>query len=374
MRLPDGTIVPTFQAARSTVAEGPQTEQFGQWGLRVGQVRDIILPKDKRSVSKKFIEYHVEVQHRDSHGRVSNVLYPNCFLASTFGGRGDKVRFTHRFAKKTDGNGVGEGSGVIIGHINGDRQQAVILGGIRDSEDETDDDKLGHNYFNEFNGVQQLIDNDGQYSVTFTGATNYDGTLKDGVEESNGGAFFKFLKNGNFEIVHDAQKLELKHAEKSWNMEAEENIDLLTKKGYVHIIAEGDVNIFGHGEISDMRLGVKFGRISLESNTGVSIGADAELATEHLILGDTWARQMTALCTALNGALSAATTALAAAAAGVAASAAGLSPVPPTAAAGAAAAAAALTAASTALAGGGSALANFQSQLPMMISKKNTCD
>lgn len=363
MRLPDGTIVPNFQGVRNTVTARPQTEQFEQWGLRVGQVRDIILPKDERSLSKKFVEYNVEVQHRDSYGRISNVLYPNCFLASTFGGRGDKVRFTHRFAKKTDGNGVGEGSGVIIGHINGDRQQAVILGGIRDSEDAPDDDNLGHNYFREFNGVREFIDNDGQFSVTFTGATDYDGKLKDGVDEAASGCYFKFLKNGNFEIVHDNQKLELKHADKSWNMEAEENIDLLTKNGYIHIIAEGDINIFGHNDISDIRLGVKFGRISLESNTGVSIGADAELATEHLVLGDTWRTQMMALCTALSGALAAATAGLVAAATAIVV----VPAVPATEAAG-------LTAASVALTTASSALSNFQSQLPMMISKKNTTD
>lgn len=362
MILADGTILPSHQNVVDTVRLGPMTEQFGNWGLRVGQVRKIIRPDDKRSVSKKFNEYQVEVVYRDRLGRTTLTVYPNCFLASALGGRGDKTFFTPRFSPKTTQAGVGEGSKVIIGHLNGDRHQAVILAGIRDQDDEPDKD-LGHNLFWEFNGIRALINKDGEFSLEFNGATNYDGTLIDGADADASGTFLKFKKDGNLALVHGTEFLELDRAGKSWNWEADQNITVTTKTGNIQITAEGDIGIFGHGQVSDMRLGVKFGRISLESNTGVAIGADAELATDHLVKGDTWQmaeqQMLTKLMTYLGAAGGALTTA-------------GVSLLVPV--TGAAAAAPQVTLAAQALIQAVAALGTYMSLMPTFLSKKNTTD
>lgn len=362
MILPDGTVIGSHQNVVDTVRLGPMTEQFGNWGLRVGLVREIIRPDDKRSVSKKFNEYQVEVVYRDRLGRTNLTTYPNCFLASALGGRGDKTFFTPRFSPQTTKAGVGEGSKVIIGHLNGDKHQAVILAGIRDQNDEPDQD-LGHNLYWEFNGIRALINKDGEFSLEFNGATNYDGTLADGVEEAASGTFLKLQKDGNLALVHGTEVLELQRADKSWRWEAEQNITVTTKQGNFQLQAEGEVGIFAHGEVSDMRLGVKFGRISLESNTGVAIGADAELATEHLVKGDTWQLAEQQLLTKLMAQLGIAGGALAMAGASL------LVPVT-----GPATASPQVVIAAQALIQMTAAIGTYMSQMPTFLSKKNTTD
>lgn len=365
--LRDGSCIPSFQKVGSTIK--PVTEMWSQWGLRVGQVRDVILPSDKRSVSKKFCEYQVEVQNKDSFGRTSTVLYSNCFVSSPLGGRGDKLRFTHRAAKETSSQGVGEGSKVIVGHINGDRQQAVILGGLRDSEDEPDKDDDGHHLFYEFNGVRIQVTDQGAFSVQYNGATNYDGSRRKDADENAAGTFFKLSADGNATIQHEDQILQLRREEESWWMEAKHKITLKSSDR-VTFDAAKTLEMVADEEI----YATTRGPITLSAR-GVSIGSDG--ATEALVLGSTWRQNEAKLHASLMSSLASLTAALTTASTALATAGASLVvPVVGPVAAGpqVAAAAAALALAIGSLTGMGSSIAEYESQAISILSKKNTTD
>jgi len=185
MRLADGSVVPSFLS----LADTRTSQSTGIWDnmvLRLGEVTDIIFPDDPRSLSHKLIEYKVRVQHRDSNGYAA-IDYGNCFVANLFGGISDKFRYTLRKDTRAQDktHNIGMGSKVLILCINAETQNAVIVGGIRDSQEQVKDVKEdGHNLFFEFNGLRASISDAGELTVLRRGKTQPDGTLDGSVDTS----------------------------------------------------------------------------------------------------------------------------------------------------------------------------------------------
>lgn len=201
MELPDGTIIPSYLGASGGVAGPDLPDRMGNLCLRTGEIKKIIFPKAKESVSKKFVEYRVVVQSTDSMGRPQVQEYGNCFLSSMFGGVADKYRFTYRAQdpQQLQKSGLGTGSKVAILCINGQTTNALIIGGIRDGvNDKTEDpdDSKGHNLFWEFNGINFSVADDGSASFNFKGPTAVDGTLRKDGDKNNAGTTVKVEKDG----------------------------------------------------------------------------------------------------------------------------------------------------------------------------------
>jgi hypothetical protein len=92
--LPDGSVIPAFldlAVPRRFSDGGAFNEPF----LRMGEVQDIIYPDDKRSRSKKFVEYRVLVQRR-ANGTGNTKVYENCMLWNPLAGLADRCEFTLR--------------------------------------------------------------------------------------------------------------------------------------------------------------------------------------------------------------------------------------------------------------------------------------
>jgi len=201
MELPDGSIIPSFLG----VIDTSRPESTGMWTntmLRHGEVTDIIYPDDTRSLSHKFIEYKVRVQHRDGTG-YATIEYGNCYVANLFGGIGDKLRFTLR--KDSRFHDLGTGSKVLILCISGETQNAVIIGGIRDSQETVKDQKAdGHNLFFEFNGLQSSINDAGEFTVTRLGKTQSDGTPDSSVNQSLVNQILSMTVDGKIKVGYSS--------------------------------------------------------------------------------------------------------------------------------------------------------------------------
>jgi len=200
------------------------------FALRQGEVVDVLYPDDPRNVSKKFIEYKVHVQHRDATGWVG-IDYNNCFLMSTFGGIADKLRYTFRKSTKQQNqdpaNTPSLGSKVIILCINGLQTNAVILGGIRDAQEQVKDTRAdGHNFFFEFNGLQMKIDDAGEFTVFMRGKTKADGTLDPSV--TAGGSSIAMTKDGNVTVATpgNSQLIRLNNTNNKIEINASQELDL----------------------------------------------------------------------------------------------------------------------------------------------------
>lgn len=206
-RLPDGSVVPSTLglAIPRRFSDG---NAFNETFLRMGEVQDIVYPDDKRSRSKKFIEYRVLVQRR-SNGTGNSKVYENCMLWNPLAGLADRCEFTLRADKSEnrDKNGLSKGSKVVLAFINGEANTPLIMGGVRDEVDtdskvkgldDTEIKKLGHHLYFNFNGISFYIDKDGQCALSYNGATKIDGATD--VDSSNTGTGFKLLKNGDARV------------------------------------------------------------------------------------------------------------------------------------------------------------------------------
>jgi phage baseplate assembly protein gpV len=172
---------------------------FDNTRLRMGEVKEIVYPNDSKSLSKKFVEYSVFVQHRGG-GTGLGKMYYHCVLSSSFGGFADQCHYTFRVDASVKKGELGLGSKVLLLCINGEHSNAVIVGGLRDQSDKSgfggkEAKDLGHYFHFNFNGVSADIDKDGQFTLVYNGATKIDGTTS--VDSSKTGTRFQLDKEGN---------------------------------------------------------------------------------------------------------------------------------------------------------------------------------
>jgi hypothetical protein len=206
--------------------------------LRIGEVQKIFYPEDKENVSKRFVEYQVWVQHRANNTAVTK-MYEHCIAIDQLSGVADYSYATYRAdntSTRKDGQrqlGPGLGARVILLCINGESQNAVILGGIRNAKSKLKDKKIdGHHQHTVFNGIDLLINKDGELTLTYGGATKLDGTLLDSVDQEAVGTFVKIEKNGNL-TISDAKgenKIFVDRVHGKVQVTATEEIDHVAKK------------------------------------------------------------------------------------------------------------------------------------------------
>jgi phage baseplate assembly protein gpV len=194
--LSDGTVLPSYLCVDNDWAGA--LDVLRDATLRVGEVVEAISPtdsanKDSNTKNKCWV-YIVNVSYRDGTGARSVVPY-RCVVADLFGGLGDHFRHTVRRADKVLPTEFGAGSQVIILCVNADKNDALIVGGMRHRKDVSADPSETFLDF-VFNGVHVAIDKDGALTVEVPGATKLDGSPDDNRDSNNQGSKVTFAKDG----------------------------------------------------------------------------------------------------------------------------------------------------------------------------------
>jgi hypothetical protein len=232
-------------------------ENLNSVALRIGEVKTIIYPSDKLSISKNYVEYTVEVSQKNDGSALSSTLYHGCLAGQLFGGFADQLHYTLRQSQKQTTNktddSLGVGSKVLLLCINGVKSDAIIISGIPDGLF-LDKDKAkhssdkGHNLFFEFNGCQFAINKDGEMELKFRGATKHNGELTDGAVKEAEGSTISINKQGNIKVStpDSNQFVNIDHQNKKIEIQAqtEWNCDI---KGTVNIRADNNVFIKSSG-------------------------------------------------------------------------------------------------------------------------------
>jgi hypothetical protein len=245
---------------------------FDNTRLRMGEVQEVIYPNDAKSLSKKFVEYTVFVQHRGG-GTGLGKMYHHCVLVSAFGGLADQMHYTLRAdttpsTKKKGSKGLGLGSKVLLLCINGEHNNAVILGGLRDQSDKSgfggiEAKDLGHYFYFNFNGVSAYIDKDGQLVVTYNGKTGVDG--KTDVDKGKRGTRMAFLQDG------------------SWNINTRDPNDPdNTQEQYMFLDHANHQTVHQAKKLWELQ--VTDGPAKIKSKEGLKVGD----ATDHTLLGESF--------------------------------------------------------------------------------------
>lgn len=202
-------VIPSFYSQRVVGSQGFYSGGLmSNIKLRQGQVVKVVNPKDEESISKKFYEYVVVVSHYES-GALGHKKY-QCLLMNPLAGGGDQAWWTLRGSTvpiggdesgKTNPYPAGvDGSRVLILCVEGSNNQAVIIGGLRDERSGGDDEKLGHHYEFEFNGVNFQVKDDGSFVLEQKGKTDNLGKAEKNRNEK-AGTSIEVKPEGTLEIA-----------------------------------------------------------------------------------------------------------------------------------------------------------------------------
>jgi hypothetical protein len=173
-------------------------------------LRIAIVKKVYREARSTDLKYLVEIQDRNDSIEV------NARMLRRFGGvfnYEDVVYHGYKFDDKPDpvrAFDAKAGDAVLVAFLNGEAREAVILGSlIHPARASTVDITKGPQYVSEFNGVETIINESGEYKITFKAVpTNIkkldekpDKKLpKPTYDTKIGGSFFQFDKTGSIEI------------------------------------------------------------------------------------------------------------------------------------------------------------------------------
>lgn len=244
MLLPDGTVIPSYFGVQS-IGENTFADMFEKPLLQQGEVKALVYPDDPRNISRRYLEYLVDVQESSGRGGGGNATYI-CTVANHFGGAADRFQYTLRADDKSarDADGLGTGSKVLIQCINGYSGQGVIVSGIRDSKlDNTTVDKKddGHNLYWEFNGASFSVNDAGEMRLQFRGKTRADGRLGVGVSTEAQPTAIDFLRNGDWQVStrDQVQYLRLSHDQKKVEFLADKEFNLRVSDGKVVVKSKG---------------------------------------------------------------------------------------------------------------------------------------
>lgn len=196
-KLGDGTIIESNLSVKSTneLSHVSSMFQYNNTTMKVGNVIEILYPENVNNITKKVIEYNVSVLERSPDGSSQYNTYNNCIVSNMFGSSNNYTNQTFQAA-----SGDYKGASVILECIDGNSQggSAVIIGGLdATSTNKVYSAKDGQFYDFNFNGIQQLINNDGEYSLIFNSKIDTKGKR---ANDTAAGTFIKIDKDGRLSL------------------------------------------------------------------------------------------------------------------------------------------------------------------------------
>lgn len=191
-------------------------ESFSLHNHSDAQIRIGVVIKPINEEGSNELRYLVEVY------RLNSKLIINCKMLRRFGGAYNYEDFISR-GYNLDENKLEDaafetkaGDVVVVAFLNGRARDGIILGGLNHPARKTNIlAKEGPQYKSEFNGIEKHINKDGEYKVTFKGQpTNLSKLdefpssklLEPTYDKEKGTSYYKFSKDGSFEISDNATK------------------------------------------------------------------------------------------------------------------------------------------------------------------------
>lgn len=362
------SVMPSYLSSTDMGGTSRSAMQDETFQLLMGEVKEIIPPSSDKSLSKRYLEYNVEVQYRNGSGPTSLVTFANCLLLNSLAGVADKEYYTLRSdssePKQDETNTTG--AKVLLLCVQGNAGTAFIIGGVREDKGPDEND---HRYFFEFNGVQQSINKDGELQIRYRGQTKVDGDLHDDADPDAEGSTLIFDKEGSIKLYTKDEKqfIYLNHKDKKLDILADEEWHVKVNK-VLSFEAGDEVKIKG-----DKTCTVEMSDKVYIKSAGVHVGG----ASDAWLLADTYrkaeSQMLKQISTTLQSIMSlittAASTLTSAAAANAPPMVGGAAAATPFAAAGAA-----LTSAAPMFMQMSTAIETFEAQASTYLSTKNKND
>jgi hypothetical protein len=264
------TVIPDFLEFEYGYGKPPPS-LLTQMGIYLGEVTDIV---QTQKGGKPWVRYMVDLDSKGPETGVSKQNILAATVSSVFGNPADSLRYTLRV-----------GSRVIVAFVTGDTRHGIILGGYPDSqfavEEEAD---YGHSLDFEFNGINANINNSGELTLTFRGATDSSGNLTDEAVPEAEGTYLTIDKEGSITIAtpESAQYIRLDHKNKKLDILADTEWTT-TVNGKVQLDIQNDLI----ANCSDGGCSIGVSKNVTIKSQGVLVGA----ANEAWVKGTSYRRQ-----------------------------------------------------------------------------------
>ena len=376
MRLPDGSIVPSYQKLHTAEVreQNATTLTNFNYGLRIGYVAAVYLPNTEDNETAKFTEYDVVCHHFDAAGGETYVRYQRARLMTGFSSAADFETFSLRSPTNSDASKpITTGSRVLLLCVNGRTNSAYIIGAAPHPKSAGATEEDGHFYKFQFNGILFAVNKDGELEISFKGATKEDGELTDEADPEASGTKLSITKEGNFVITTNPeaekpQSILVDHQNKRVELSANTGFSVQVQDGPALISAKQDAAIESEAQVavtatSDANVTSKNGNVNIAGNAAPGFGVILGSGSDAMIKGSTYRTQEALANQNVAAMLQAASAALAAAGAAC------LVPI-----VGPIAASPLLVTASVTIASAAAALQAFEAQGPTYLSLKNKND
>lgn len=257
--------------------------------LRVGVVVQVYPISDSKNRTKLTNEYDVAVMEQNEDRGATLILYRNCLSTDGFGSIADFFDRTIRKQKKksTKGDSTNlsgqNGAIALILCLDGMSDKGIIIGFLGHPDRKTKIKDEGPYLESEFNGVNFKIEKEGNFTLTFKGATDNDGKALDAEQ---GQTTAKIEKDGSFEINHKNSKFRI---DKKGEVSVVTKLDVKVEtEGNVDIKAKG--NVVANTEEGEITANCKMAKITAKDEAtveskNIKLG---EQAVEAVILGDSF--------------------------------------------------------------------------------------
>lgn len=278
----EGTILPSMVSQGDT-ASGFWSGSTAPW-ISMGRITAVYPPSDSRNISKLFFEYDVAIDRWGPGGVSTRTIIPHCKVMNLFGGVADYETWTPRNEGETDfSEEVGLGPQVLIACPNMSAREGVIIGGVPHTLQPQASPEEGHVWRRRFNGAEMAVNKDGEFSITFSGATDAKGDLAAGVSAANSGSQIILTKDGSVKLKtkDDQQFVHIDHAQKKLSIKADSSWE-------VDVAGPWSVNALGgvthETKTAGYTVNAPVGLIHLNAAIGTKLG----VGTDAMLKGTTY--------------------------------------------------------------------------------------
>ena len=241
-QLKNGTVLPSGLLGHNPNAIAAAfNKTYKSTALRVGVVIDSYVVGSPKNLSGLATEYDVSCMEQNENRGTTTTTYKNCMLASGLGSIADFFEKTLRVREKRTDKGEAtrpndqNGSLALILCLDGIVDRAVVIACFphpdRKTTLTTEDPRLE----GEYNGINIKVESDGSTTLTFRGATDNYGKVKDSTQ---GNTVVSIEKDGSFQTKHKTITQRLDKNGKA-SLTADDDISNTTKKNFNATATEG---------------------------------------------------------------------------------------------------------------------------------------
>lgn len=272
--LDNGTVLPSGLLGQAVENISAFNKTYKNFPLRFGIVVDSYPVGDQKNHTGLTTEYDVMVFEQQEDQGSSVVKYKNCLSADGLGSIADFFEKTIRKQTRKPSDGSQntkdqDGSVVLLLCLDGVSEKAIILGAITHPDRKTTLKDGDPHLEGEYNGIHVVVNKDGSTTLTFKGATDNDGKIKD---NSQGPTELRIEKDGSYQVKHKTitQRFDKggkasltadddisNTTKKNFNVSADENIVLKATKNFNLSCAELVASASGSASLECQKLSVQ---------------------------------------------------------------------------------------------------------------------